>query len=50
MKRNTNKLTCEYLYNNYIIKNKTMKEIADENGVNIKTISKKLKDSLRVPS
>ena len=45
MKRKTNKLAYEYLYNNYIIKNKTMKEIADENGVNIKTVSKKLKDN-----
>lgn len=45
MKRKANKLTYEYLYNNYIIKNKTMKEIADENGMNIKTVSKKLKDN-----
>ena len=45
MKRKTNKLSYEYLYNNYIIKNKTMKEIADENGVNIKTVSKKLKNN-----
>ena len=38
MKRKSNELTYEYLYNNYIIKNKTMQEIADENGMNIKTV------------
>lgn len=50
MKRKTNNLTYEYLYNNYIIKNKTMKEIAEENGVNIKTVSKKLKDNNLIKS
>ena len=50
MKRKSNELTYEYLYNNYIIKNKTMQEIADENGMNIKTVSKKLKDNNLIKS
>ena len=44
------KLTYEYLYNKYIIENKTMQEIANENGMNIKTISKKLKENNLIKS
>ena len=44
------KLTYEYLYNKYILENKTMQEIANENGMNIKTISKKLKGNNLIKS
>ena len=44
------KLTYEYLYNKYILENKTMQEIANENGMNIKTISKKLKENNLIKS